>query len=65
MNPSDPVVLAVDLGTGGPKVGFVALDGAVLWSDLIAVPTEYGPDGAATQNAGLWWAIIRDRKSVV
>lgn len=56
----DRVVLAVDLGTGGPKVGFVALDGTVLWSDLIAVPTTYGPGGAATQDAGLWWAIIRD-----
>lgn len=56
----DRVVLAVDLGTGGPKVGFVALDGTVLWSDLVAVPTCYGPGGAATQDAGLWWAIIRD-----
>lgn len=56
----DRVVLAVDLGTGGPKVGFVALDGTVLWSDLVAVPTSYGPGGAATQDAGLWWAIIRD-----
>ncbi|WP_125079293.1 xylulokinase [Mycobacterium sp. P7213] len=56
----DRVVLAVDLGTGGPKVGFVSLDGTVLWSDLIAVATEYGPDGAAIQDAGLWWEIIRD-----
>lgn len=56
----DRVVLAVDLGTGGPKVGFVALDGTVLWSDLVAVPTCYGSGGAATQDAGLWWAIIRD-----
>ncbi|MGV0697103.1 xylulokinase [Mycolicibacter sinensis] len=57
---ADRVVLAVDLGTGGPKVGLVALDGTVLWSDLISVPTSYGPGGAATQEAGLWWAIIRD-----
>ncbi|MEB3034425.1 xylulokinase [[Mycobacterium] nativiensis] len=56
----DAVVLAVDLGTGGPKVGFVSLDGTVLWSDLISVPTHYGPGGEATQDAGLWWAIIRD-----
>jgi xylulokinase len=57
---ADRIVLAVDLGTGGPKVGFVALDGTVLWSDLIGVPTTYGPSGAATQDAGLWWAIVRD-----
>ncbi|MEO6793608.1 MAG: FGGY family carbohydrate kinase, partial [Mycobacterium sp.] len=60
MQRADRVILAVDLGTGGPKVGFVSLDGTVLWSDLIAVTTEYGPGGTATQNAGLWWAIIRD-----
>ncbi len=54
------VVLAVDLGTGGPKVGFVSLDGTVLWSDLISVSTEYGPNGAAVQDAGLWWEIVRE-----
>jgi len=57
---TDRVVLAVDLGTGGPKVGFVSLDGTVLWSDLVDVPTQYGPGGSATQDAGLWWEIIRD-----
>lgn len=57
---ADRVVLAVDLGTGGPKVGFVSLEGTVLWSELIEVPTSYGPGGAATQDAGLWWAVIRD-----
>lgn len=56
----DRVVLAVDLGTGGPKVGFVSLEGTVLWSDHVTVATEYGPGGAATQDAGLWWEIIRE-----
>lgn len=60
MNPSQRVVLAVDLGTGGPKVGFVALDGTVRWSDHVPVATAYGPDGAATQDAELWWSIIAD-----
>lgn len=60
MSRADRVVLAVDLGTGGPKVGFVSLDGTVLWSDLVEVSTDYGPGGAATQDAGLWWEIIRE-----
>ena len=60
MTGTDAVVLAVDLGTGGPKVGFVGLDGTLVWSAHVAVLTDYGPGGAATQNAGLWWAIIRD-----
>jgi len=34
------------------------LDGTVLWSELVEVSTEYGPDGSATQDAGLWWDII-------
>jgi xylulokinase len=54
------IILAVDLGTGGPKVGFVSLDGTVLWSDHVEVATEYGPGGEATQDAALWWSIIRD-----
>lgn len=56
----DRVVLAVDLGTGGPKVGFVSLDGTVVWSILAEVDVDYGPDGAATQDAGRWWEIIRE-----
>ncbi len=57
---ADRVVLAVDLGTGGPKVGFVALDGRVVWSDHVAVATSYGDGGSATQDAELWWTIICD-----
>lgn len=58
MNASDRLVLAVDLGTGGPKVGFVALDGTVLWCDHVEVATSYGDGGAATQDAEEWWTII-------
>lgn len=57
---SERVVLAVDLGTGGPKVGLVALDGTVLWSDHVAVRTDYGDGGTATQDAGQWWTIVGD-----
>ncbi|HEU0192340.1 MAG TPA: FGGY-family carbohydrate kinase [Mycobacterium sp.] len=58
---ADRLVLAVDLGTGGPKVGFVTLDGTVAWSDHIAVDTTFGADGpnvSATQDAQVWWQII-------
>ena len=53
-------MLAVDLGTGGPKVGLVSLIGEIAWSEHHAVPTETGPDGRATQDASLWWDLIRD-----
>ena len=44
-------MLAVDLGTGGPKVGLVSLTGAIAWSEHLPVATRRGPGGAATQDA--------------
>jgi xylulokinase len=56
----DAWVLAIDLGTGGPKVGLVSLTGVIAWHEHRAVPTDLGPDGSATQDAGLWWDLVRD-----
>ena len=52
-------VLAVDLGTGGPKVGLVSLTGAIAWKEHLPVPTHRTPDGGATQDAEHWWQVIR------
>lgn len=51
----DRLVLAVDLGSGGPKVGFVTLTGEPVWwwyerGDAVA--------GAETQDADQWWLAI-------
>jgi xylulokinase len=56
----EQLVLAVDLGTGGPKVGFVSLTGQVAWQDHIAVETTWLPDGGAVQDANRWWELIGD-----
>jgi xylulokinase len=56
----DRWVLAVDLGTGGPKVGLVSLAGVIAWHEHHAVPTRVGPGGEATQDAGLWWDLVCD-----
>ena len=53
-------MLAVDLGTGGPKVGLVSLTGAIAWHEHTSLPTAFGADGAATQDAERWWNVIRD-----
>lgn len=53
-------VLAVDLGTGGPKVGLVSLAGRIAWAEHHAVETRFGDGGAAEQDAQLWWRIIVD-----
>ncbi len=54
----DAYVLAVDLGTGGPKVGLVSLTGSVAWSEHTSVPTELLPRGGAVQDAAAWWEVV-------
>ena len=53
-------VLAVDLGTGGPKVGLVSLTGTVAWQDHVTVETRWLPHDGAVQDAERWWQIICD-----
>lgn len=53
-----PLCLAVDLGTGGPKVGLVTLRGEVVDSQVHAVATLRGADGSATQDAVAWWELV-------
>jgi xylulokinase len=62
----DPLVLAIDLGTGGPKVGFVTMTGRVAWQDHLLVATRWLDGGGAVQDAGEWWTIITDavRKAI-
>jgi xylulokinase len=57
---SDELCLSIDLGTGGPKIGLVSLDGEVLDYELHSVETTYSADGGATQDATLWWTLICD-----
>jgi xylulokinase len=52
--------LAIDLGTGGPKVGFVSLAGRIAWCNHTEVKTDFLPHGGAEQDAGVWWDVIRD-----
>ncbi len=54
----DELCLCIDLGTGGPKIGLVTLDGAVLAREVHHVPTVFSSDGGAVQDAELWWTII-------
>ncbi len=56
----EPWILAIDLGTGGPKIGAVTLSGELLAHAIRSVPTAYSRDGGATQNPEDWWRGIRD-----
>lgn len=50
--------LAVDLGTGGPKVGLVSLAGRLAWFEHLRIETRFGGDGAAEQDPEEWWQAI-------
>jgi xylulokinase len=56
----DDLCLAVDLGTGGLKVGLVTMAGAVGAYEVHDIATHFGDDGSATQDAGEWWDLIVD-----
>ena len=55
----DRYVLAVDLGTGGPKVGLVSLTGTIVATEHLPVATRHGPGGEASQDAEEWWQLVR------
>jgi xylulokinase len=51
-------VLAIDLGTSGPKVGLVSEAGEVLAVEFEPVPLQLHPGGGAEQRPEDWWAAI-------
>jgi xylulokinase len=57
---SDELCLSIDLGTGGPKIGLVSLDGEVLDYEVHHVATTYTSNGGATQDPEEWWTLISD-----
>jgi xylulokinase len=51
-------VLAIDLGTGGPKVALVSTTGEVMAHDHRPVPLHLLPGGGAEQDPNDWWSAI-------
>lgn len=54
----DRYVLAIDLGTGGPKVGLVHQDGRVICSASAPVQLFFLPRGGAEHDPAEWWSTI-------
>ena len=54
------LVLCVDLGTSGVKVGLVSVRGEVVVWTYRPLLTEYGEHGAVTQDAEEWWRILTE-----
>ncbi len=54
----EPWVLAVDLGSGGLKVGAVSLDGRMLAHSQSALETRFLAGGGAEQDPEAWWKAV-------
>jgi len=59
-------ILAVDLGTSGPKTALISVYGEVLDSEFQGTPIILHPDGGAEQDPDGWWdAIMSTSKKVL
>lgn len=51
-------VLAIDLGTGGPKVALVSTDGGIAGYEFEPTPLRLMPGGGAEQDPEGWWTAV-------
>ncbi len=55
---STKAILAIDLGTSGPKVALVTTAGEILGSEFEETPLILLPGGGAEQEPDAWWGAI-------
>ena len=55
LQPSTRYVLAIDLGSGGPKAAIVSDSGEVIASAEESIATQMLPNGGAEQDPEEWW----------
>ncbi|HQM44559.1 MAG TPA: FGGY-family carbohydrate kinase [Smithellaceae bacterium] len=66
MKHQNKYVLAIDLGTSGPKTALISIYGEVLDNEFQATPIILLPDGGAEQDPDGWWnAIMSTSKKVM
>lgn len=56
--PHDGHVLAIDLGTSGPKVALLTLRGELVGHEFEPNEVMVLPDGGAEQDPAMWWSSI-------
>ncbi|MBI5052552.1 MAG: FGGY-family carbohydrate kinase [Chloroflexi bacterium] len=56
---TDQYILAIDLGTSGPKVALVSAEGDVVDYEFEETPLILFPNGGAEQNPDDWWQAIK------
>jgi xylulokinase len=55
-----PLVIGVDLGTGGPKVALAGARGDLIGLESASVPTRILPGAGAEQDPDDWWHAVAD-----
>lgn len=55
---TDPLILSVDLGTTGPKVALMNLEGKIICSARNNVPFIYVDSNGVEQDPNHWWVAI-------
>ncbi len=56
--PARQYILAIDLGTSGPKTALVTTDGTIVCHTFEPTPLTLLPDGGAEQNPADWWRAV-------
>ncbi|MCH9682375.1 MAG: FGGY-family carbohydrate kinase [Deltaproteobacteria bacterium] len=55
---AEPLILAIDLGTSGPKVALVTATGTVLGGETAPTTLHLSEGGGAEQDPAQWWSAI-------
>ncbi len=63
--PGDETILAIDLGTSGPKVALVSVQGEVITGASRPTTLLLPPGGGAEQDPDQWWSAIVDAAAQV
>ena len=58
MSPADKYILAIDLGTSGPKVALFSTQGELIGSEFEETKVVLFPNGGAEQSPEDWWNAI-------
>ena len=58
MSSPDKFILAIDLGTSGPKVAIFSTQGELISNEFEETPVLLPPGGGAEQSPEVWWDAI-------
>ncbi|HID54376.1 MAG TPA: xylulose kinase, partial [Anaerolineae bacterium] len=57
-NTTAPLILAIDLGTSGPKVALATAQGQIIAAEIGQTEVILLPGGGAEQDPDAWWRAI-------